>query len=58
MKEIFFQPPISLPERFEAYEKESYETITKLIGQVDEEGTGMRREMFVSFLNKVYKRSK
>ena len=58
VKAVFSQSPISLSERFEAYEKESYEKITALIGQVDEEATGVKREVFVSFLNKVYKRSK
>ena len=57
IKEIFNQAPISLPERFETYEKESYERITSLINSVDE-STGVKREVFVSFLNKVYKRSK
>ena len=58
MKAIFSQTPISIPERFERYEKESYDQITGLIDQVDEGKTGLRKEVFVSFLNKVYKRSK
>ncbi|GFZ49391.1 (2E,6E)-farnesyl diphosphate synthase [Saitozyma sp. JCM 24511] len=58
IKEIFSQSPISLPERFEAYEKESHAKLLELIGQVDEEKTGMKRAVFVSFLEKVYKRSK
>ena len=57
VKDIFNESPVSLPERFEAYEKGSYEKITKLIRQVNEED-GMRRDVFVSFLDKVYKRSK
>jgi farnesyl diphosphate synthase len=57
VKEIFSQEPISIPARFEVYEKESYEKITGLIGKVDE-SSGMKREVFVSFLEKVYKRSK
>ena len=58
MKEVFSQAPISIPERFEAYEKESYEKITGLIESFDEAGTGMKKEVFRSFLAKVYKRSK
>jgi farnesyl diphosphate synthase len=40
------------------YEKESHAKLLELIGQVDEEKTGMKRAVFVSFLEKVYKRSK
>jgi farnesyl diphosphate synthase len=58
IKDIFSQSPISLPERFEAYEKESHAKLLELIGQVDEDKTGMKRAVFVSFLEKVYKRSK
>ncbi|WVQ74823.1 hypothetical protein IAR50_004430 [Cryptococcus sp. DSM 104548] len=58
VKEVFSQAPISIPERFEAYEKESYEKINGLIESVDEAGTGLKKEVFRSFLGKVYKRSK
>ncbi|WVQ68187.1 uncharacterized protein L199_006394 [Kwoniella botswanensis] len=58
IKAIFSQEPISIPQRFEAYEKESYEKINGLIESVDEEGTGLKKEVFRSFLAKVYKRSK
>ncbi|WWC93659.1 hypothetical protein V866_000494 [Kwoniella sp. B9012] len=58
IKAIFSQEPISIPQRFEAYEKESYEKINGLIESVDEEGTGLKKEVFKSFLAKVYKRSK
>ncbi|OXG49290.1 farnesyl diphosphate synthase [Cryptococcus neoformans] len=58
VKELFSQAPISIPERFEKYEKESYEKIIALIEQVDEEKTGLKKEVFRSFLAKVYKRSK
>ncbi|WWC71686.1 uncharacterized protein I206_105644 [Kwoniella pini CBS 10737] len=58
VKTIFSQEPISIPTRFEAYEKESYEKINGLIEQVDENGTGLKKEVFRSFLAKVYKRSK
>ncbi|WVR07405.1 hypothetical protein IAU60_004446 [Kwoniella sp. DSM 27419] len=58
VKEVFSQSPISIPERFEAYEKESYEKITGMIDAVDEAASGLKKEVFVSFLGKVYKRSK
>ncbi|ORY35390.1 isoprenoid biosynthesis-related protein [Naematelia encephala] len=57
VKEVFSQEPIALPRRFETYEAESYTKITELIESVDESG-GMKRAVFTSFLNKVYKRSK
>jgi farnesyl diphosphate synthase len=58
VKALFSEEPISIPERFAKYEQESYERITALIGQVDEKASGMKREVFESFLNKVYKRAK
>ncbi|WWC90840.1 uncharacterized protein L201_005777 [Kwoniella dendrophila CBS 6074] len=58
VKELFSQEPISIPQRFEVYEKESYEKINGLIETVDEQGTGLKKEVFRSFLAKVYKRSK
>jgi farnesyl diphosphate synthase len=58
VKEVFSAAPISIPERFEAYEKESYERINALIETVDEANSGMKKEVFRSFLAKVYKRSK
>ncbi|WWD18966.1 hypothetical protein CI109_103423 [Kwoniella shandongensis] len=58
VKDIFSAAPISIPERFEAYEKESYEKINGLIESVNEEKTGLKKEVFKSFLAKVYKRSK
>ncbi|OCF37829.1 farnesyl diphosphate synthase [Kwoniella heveanensis BCC8398] len=58
VKAVFSEAPISIPERFEAYEKESYEKITGLIEAVDEEKSGLKKEVFTSFLGKVYKRSK
>nr|ODN86386.1 farnesyl diphosphate synthase [Cryptococcus depauperatus CBS 7841] len=58
VKELFSQAPISIPQRFEKYEKDSYEKLNTLIGEVDEEKTGLKKEVFKSFLAKVYKRSK
>ncbi|EIW67324.1 hypothetical protein TREMEDRAFT_69786 [Tremella mesenterica DSM 1558] len=57
IKAVYHESPISLPERFEVYEKESYELITGLIASVDE-STGVKKEVFLSFLHKVYKRDK
>lgn len=58
VKALYSEAPISIPERFEKYEKESYERLTGLINQIDEAKTGLKRDVFVSFLNKVYKRTK
>jgi len=57
VKEVFAQEPISIPERFEKYEGETYAELTKLIEGIDE-SKGLKREVFTSFLEKVYKRSK
>ncbi|BEJ12476.1 hypothetical protein CspHIS471_0209360 [Cutaneotrichosporon sp. HIS471] len=57
VKAIYSQAPISIPERFEKYEKESHDRLTGLINQIDEAKTGLKRDVFVSFLNKVYKRT-
>lgn len=58
VKEIYSQEPISIPARFEKYEKESYDLLTGLIDKVDEKSTGLKKEVFTSFLGKVYKRQK
>lgn len=58
VKEVFSSENVDIPKRFAEYEKESYEKIMGLINQVDEEKSGMKREVFESFLKKVYKRSK
>jgi len=57
VKEVFAQAPISIPERFEKYEGETFTELTKLIEGIDE-SKGLKREVFTSFLEKVYKRSK
>ncbi|CAO1631165.1 unnamed protein product [Sympodiomycopsis kandeliae] len=56
VKQIYNAPNIDIPTRFQAYEKKSYDDITSQISKVDE-STGLRREVFTSFLNKVYKRT-
>ncbi|KAG6336428.1 hypothetical protein ID866_2671 [Astraeus odoratus] len=54
---------IGIPERYFAYEEQAYERITALINAVPEPEPGtdrgvLRREVFTSFLNKIYKRTK
>ncbi|CED84209.1 isoprenoid biosynthesis-related protein [Phaffia rhodozyma] len=44
--------------KFNAYEQQSYESLNKLIDSIDEEKSGLKKEVFHSFLGKVYKRSK
>jgi farnesyl diphosphate synthase len=44
--------------RFDEYEKESYAKLNALIEGVDEKATGLKKEVFRSFLEKVYKRTK
>jgi farnesyl diphosphate synthase len=58
VKALYSQEPISIPARFEQYEEESYKKLNGLIDQIDEQATGLKKEVFVSFLNKVYKRQK
>jgi len=58
VKSIFSSPNVDIPGRFASYEAASYERINALIDRVDEKGTGMKKEVFRSFLGKVYKRSK
>lgn len=55
VKEVFLE--LKLEERFKKYEQESYEKIIKLIEGVDE-SKGLKKEVFISFLEKVYKRTK
>ncbi|TFL07054.1 farnesyldiphosphatesynthetase [Pterulicium gracile] len=49
---------LGLGEVYARYEEESYGRVTGMIEWVDEEGTGLRKEVFVSFLEKIYKRTK
>lgn len=57
VKEVFKASNIDVEGRFKKYEAESYQNLMKLIDTVDE-SKGLKREVFVSFLNKVYKRTK
>ncbi|CAO1617296.1 unnamed protein product [Parajaminaea phylloscopi] len=56
VKAIYSAPNIDIPSKFAAYEQQSYASITALIAKVDE-STGLKRDVFTSFLNKVYKRT-
>lgn len=58
VKALYSEEPIAIPRRFEQYEKESYEKLTGLIAKIDEEATGVKQQIFTSFLEKVYKRQK
>lgn len=50
---------LGLREIYEKYEKESYELVMGMIESIPEEGKPlMRREVYTSFLNKIYKRTK
>lgn len=44
--------------KFDEYEAKSYAEINALIDAVDEAKTGLKKEVFRSFLAKVYKRTK
>ncbi|SNX83454.1 probable ERG20 - farnesyl-pyrophosphate synthetase [Melanopsichium pennsylvanicum] len=57
VKDVFNQSNIDLVARFQKYEAESYEHINNLINNLPE-SQGLRRGIFRSFLEKVYRRSK
>ncbi|EJC99079.1 farnesyl-diphosphate synthase [Fomitiporia mediterranea MF3/22] len=48
---------LDLKGKYEKYEKESYEKVTGLINQLPADGP-LKREVFTSFLEKIYKRTK
>ncbi|CCJ30912.1 unnamed protein product [Pneumocystis jirovecii] len=48
---------MGLREEFELYEKESVSYIKELISKVDE-SRGLKKDIFITFLNKIYKRYK
>lgn len=56
VKAVFLE--LELPRRFEEYEASSYERINGLIDALDESQEGVKKEIFRSFLAKVYKRAK
>lgn len=49
---------LGIQKRFDEYEAESYAKLNALIDGVDESATGLKKEVFRSFLAKVYKRTK
>lgn len=51
---------LDLARQFEEYEASSYEQLNKLINEIPAQGSddGLKREIFQSFLAKVYKRQK
>ncbi|WFD00256.1 dimethylallyltranstransferase [Malassezia yamatoensis] len=57
VKEIFNASNIDLKKQFEKYEQDSYHRIHSLINKIPET-QGLKRSVFVSFFDKVYKRSK
>ena len=58
VKEVFKQEPVNIARRYEEYEAGIYSKLTALINKVDEQGSGLKREVFESFLGKIYKRTK
>jgi farnesyl diphosphate synthase len=57
VKEVFSASNIDVAGRFKKYEQQSYEELTALISKIDE-SKGLKQEVFTSFLQKVYKRTK
>jgi farnesyl diphosphate synthase len=58
VKQVFTQEPIAIPRRYEEYESGIYTKLKSLIASVEAEGSGLKKEVFESFLAKIYKRSK
>lgn len=58
VKQVFSQEPIAIPRRYEEYESGIYTKLNSLIASVEAEGSGLKKEVFESFLAKIYKRSK
>ncbi|KAK7682293.1 hypothetical protein QCA50_014496 [Cerrena zonata] len=62
VKDVFYQ--VGVPETFHKYEEDSYKKIIGLIETIPEGGLGadgevkLKREIFKSFLDKIYKRQK
>ena len=55
VKEVYAE--LDLKGKYEAYEKASYEKVTGLIAQLPKDEP-LKPEVFTSFLNKIYKRTK
>lgn len=58
VKEIFEQ--VGIRQKYAVYEEDSYKQVIKLIETIPAEGSkeGLKREVFKSFLDKIYKRQK
>ncbi|MBW0474903.1 hypothetical protein O181_014618 [Austropuccinia psidii MF-1] len=57
VKDVFNSPEVDLKKRFEEYEDESYKSINALIEKIDE-SQGLKKDVFKTFLGKIYKRIK
>lgn len=57
VKEVFSAKNIDVEGKFKAYESESHQRLMSMIDQVDE-SKGLKKQVFIEFLNKVYKRTK
>jgi farnesyl diphosphate synthase len=57
VKEVFNAKNIDVEGRFKKYEAESHERLMTMINSL-EETQGLKKQVFVEFLNKVYKRTK
>ena len=57
VKDVFNAENIDLPAKFATYERESFDRIHSLINAVPE-SFGVKRAVFLSFFDKVYKRTK
>jgi farnesyl diphosphate synthase len=55
VKEVFEE--LGLRKRYQAYEDEAYARILGLIEGVEEVDGGLKKAVFTTFLNKIYKRS-
>ncbi|KAF4593574.1 Farnesyl pyrophosphate synthetase [Pleurotus pulmonarius] len=58
VKDVF--KAVGIEQKYAEYEQNAYETLTKLISEVPEgtKETELKQEVFTSFLNKIYKRTK
>lgn len=57
VKEVFNAKNIDVEGRFKKYEAESHQRLMKMIDGLQEKD-GLKKQVFVEFLNKVYKRTK
>lgn len=57
VKEVFNAKNIDVKGRFKNYETESHQRLMKMIDSLQEKD-GLKKQVFIEFLNKVYKRNK